>query len=87
MKTVLRILFIGAAIGAFVTARLAQAERKRLKTELALAWKTANERAILPDDLDARIERSKKMLNRARWEDEALGRLPGSWNEEDDDEA
>jgi hypothetical protein len=85
MKTVLRILFIGISIGAFVAALLAQAERKRLQAELALAWKTANERAILPDDLDARIERSKKLLERSRWEDEALGHLPGSWNEEDDD--
>lgn len=86
MKNILRILLMGIAIGAFIGTLLAQAERKRLQAELNLAWKTANERAILPDDIDERIERSKQMLARSRWEDDAIGRLPNSWHEEDDGE-
>ena len=85
MTNILRILFLGIAIGALFAALLAQDERKRLRAALAAAEKTASERAILPDDLDERIARSKQVLAQSRWEDDAIGRLPNSWREDNDE--
>ncbi len=86
MKSILRAFVVGAAVGSVLIALWSQAERRRLQMALTDAEKRLSESAVLPPDMDARIERGKKLLARSRWEDDAIGRLPGSWKHVGDDD-
>jgi hypothetical protein len=84
MKTQFSTLLLGITIGASLATLIAEAERRRLQAALDDAQQLSGERAIVSPDIDTRSAQGR-LMQRSRWEREALG-LPLDDEDYDDDD-